>query len=502
MNKYLMILAASVIGSSAMAQDTYDAANFAGSDLNGTARYVGMGGALSALGGDVTTMSTNPAGTAVFRRGEAAISGSLLFTSESGQLGHDGTRGSLDQGGVLFTLDQENKGNAGLQYINFGINYVKKRNHLSNLSTGIENLDGIFSQTYQIADLANSAYDNDSWGYLADMSAPAYDESGALSKDGIVIDYYDDNGNFTGYGGVGANSALYRRSTYGSTTQADFNLSFNVSDKYFFGLSIGVYNIDYNREAFYTETGSDGHFYDFTNWYQTNGDGFDVKLGFIWRPFDNSPFRIGLTVHTPTWYNMEDQNGSVLYYENSYVDTRSTDPFEYHYRTPWKFGLSLGHTVGNYFAIGAEYEMTDMSTCHYSTRDDDWSNDQYFDYINDITKHSLKVQHTFKVGMEVKPIDNFSIRCGYNYVSSPFKDSAYRTIAYDSPFTETDFTNWKAINRITFGLGYRYKGGYFDIAYQYQAQKGDFYAFDDVDLKPTEIDNNRSQLIATLGFRF
>jgi len=87
-------------------------------------------------------------------------------------------------------------------------------------------------------------------------------------------------------------------------------------------------------------------------------------------------------------------------------------------------------------------------------------------------------------------------------VSSPFKNNAYRIIAFDSPFTETDFTNWKATNRFTVGLGYRYKGGYVDVAYQYSAQKGDFYAFDEVDLKPTEIENNRSQLMCTFGFRF
>ena len=104
--------------------------------------------------------------------------------------------------------------------------------------------------------------------------------------------------------------------------------------------------------------------------------------------------------------------------------------------------------------------------------------------------------------MEVKPTDEFSIRAGYNYVSAPMKDDAYKVIAYDSPFTETDYTNWKGINRFTVGLGYRYKGGYIDVAYQYSGQKGDFYAFDDIDLKPTEIENNRSQVMCTLGFRF
>ena len=34
----------------AVAQDTYESARLLGNDLNGTARYVGMGGAMEALG--------------------------------------------------------------------------------------------------------------------------------------------------------------------------------------------------------------------------------------------------------------------------------------------------------------------------------------------------------------------------------------------------------------------------------------------------------------------
>ena len=51
----------------ATAQDTYESARLLGSDLNGTARYVGMGGAMDALGADISTISTNPAGIGLFR---------------------------------------------------------------------------------------------------------------------------------------------------------------------------------------------------------------------------------------------------------------------------------------------------------------------------------------------------------------------------------------------------------------------------------------------------
>jgi predicted porin len=141
-----------------------------------------------------------------------------------------------------------------------------------------------------------------------------------------------------------------------------------------------------------------------------------------------------------------------------------------------------------------------LSTAKYSSNG--WNEDAYFRNVNDFTEQSLNTQNTVKLGLEVKPSNDLSIRVGYNYVSAPFKKSSYRTIAFDSPFTETDFTNWNDINRITFGLGYRFNGGYLDLAYQYSAHDGEFYAFDDIDLKATKIDNNRSQFMCTLGFRF
>ena len=511
--KRLFILASLVaVSTTMMAQDMFEATNFATKDLNGTARYVGMGGALSALGGDLSLMSSNPAGTGMFRKSDAAFTLGGVFGSK-GTLGHDGSRMSLDNAGIIISLPVDE---GSVKYVNFGVNYVKNKNFLFNQDTPIENLSvgGInISQTDQIAYLANGSFFNpykveEPWGALSDMSAPLYDDDGNLTKYGLIGENLmtdDATGQdvFLGYTGFGADKANMRKSTYGGISQADINLSLNVLDKYFFGASVGLYDINYNRESFYEELLAlpDGStaFYDFSNWYNTSGDGVDLKLGFICRPIDDSPFRFGLTVHTPTWYKMQDFNGSSLYINDQFVSEKVFDPYYYDLRTPWKLGCSLGYTIDNYFAIGAEYEYQDLSSMKYS---EDGHQTSYFRTHNDMISKYLKGQNTFKVGMEVKPTNEFSIRAGYNYVSAPMKDEAYKLIAYDSPFTETDFTNWKAINRFTVGLGYRYKGGYVDVAYQYSGQKGDFYAFDDVDLKPTEIENNRSQVMCTFGFRF
>lgn len=528
--RHLFLFSAIILAASAQAQDTYDAYNFSTSDLNGTARYVGMGGALGALGGDLTVMGTNPAATAMYRKNDAAFTLSEVVGGNKGAFNHDRSRFSFDQAGVVVPFNMENPDTEGIQYINFGVNYRKNKNFLFNQNTNVDNLNLVYdypdgngyftelSQTYQIAGLANSCVNYNSWGSLADLSAPMYDDDGNLTQNGCIIDMYDKNGDVF-YHGVSAQDAYYQKATYGSNVQADINLSFNSSDRFFFGLSLGVYDISYDRESYYWEFGVDNRAYDIKSTYRTTAEGYDFKAGFIFRPIEDSPFRVGVTVHTPIWYRMTDSNyaDGMYYYDYNEAtgnfDSRSAmgqisnSEYDYNFRTPWKFGVSLGHTIGKKIAIGAEYEYTDLSTAKYSSIDGD--DDYFFTQTNSFTQDMLKGQHTVKAGLEVKPLDWLSVRCGYNYVSSGFKDTAYRSLPYDGAYTETDFTNWKGINRFTGGVGFRFKGGYFDLAYQYQSQKGDFYAFDNYDekdpiftLKPTSISNNRSQFIATLGFRF
>lgn len=519
-NKYiaLALLASSV--STAMAQDTYDAQDFTNSDLNGTAKFVGMGGALGALGGDMTVMGTNPAGIGLYRSNDVAFTLGGLFTSNDGALGHDASRLSIDQAGAILAIDMENPTSKGLQFINVGVNYRKNRNFLANHNFGIANLNGIVSQTHQIADMGNNcfSFSNDNWGLLADLANPNYLDIEDESRKHVGATEYtdevwtDEYGMSHNYQGLGASEAGYMKASYGGVQQADINLSFNVSDKFFYGLSLGLYDIDYSKESMYFEDD-----YSLDNWYNLEGSGFDMKFGFICRPFDDSPFRFGINVHTPTWYQMTEANGvTVTYpgysdlpasYSSSYTD--SNPDYDYDFRTPWKFGLSLGHTIDNYIALGAEYEYQDPSTAKYSEAEGLYGGRDYMDFVNGETKFHLKGQHTLKLGAELKPTDNFAIRVGYNHITSPFKDGAYRVLAYSGPYTDTSYTNWGGIDRITLGLGFRFKGGYFDLAYQYQEQKGDFFAFDNYDgegsaytLKPTKIENSRTHLMATLGFRF
>lgn len=513
-SKFLLLSAFMSAASMSYAQDTYDAQRWTNTDLNGTARFVSMGGALGALGGDLSVMSSNPAGIGLYRSGDVALTMSGVFGGK-GAMDHDGSRVSFDQGGGVLTFDSGEDFGA-LKFLNVGVNYQKHRNFLFNQKTDL-NLGNQFSQTFQLADIANIGLDeagaynstahnkvdyNHFMGYAAYLAT-------FESKDGIVLPSAIDKDGYPMknkyghymYGGMPASYGYHEKAEYGSNNQCDINISTNINDKLFLGLSFGVYDLDYSRESSYYEEGADKNCYEILSSYNTSGDGYDVKFGAILRPIDDNPFRIGLAVHTPTYYRFTDSNRGEIYFNDNAMAYVNSEDFEYRYRTPWKFNASLGYTFGKIAAVGAEYEVSDLSTAKYSDFED-YGSSQYFKGINRFTKDMLATQHTIRVGAEVKPTDDISLRAGYNFVSSPFKSGSYRTINYDGVYTETDYTNWKAINRLTFGLGYKFKGGYFDLAYQLQLQKGDYYAFDDVDLKPTKINNNRSQVMATLGFRF
>ena len=72
MKKIVCLVATALFlsGAAAFAQGEMDAFKYSLGDLNGTARYLGMGGAFGALGGDISAMSSNPAGLGIYRSSE------------------------------------------------------------------------------------------------------------------------------------------------------------------------------------------------------------------------------------------------------------------------------------------------------------------------------------------------------------------------------------------------------------------------------------------------
>ncbi len=522
-NKVILTVCALLTIGTASAQNAYDAERLLGNELNGTARFVGMGGAMGALGGDISVMSTNPAGIGIFRSNDFAVSFGFNNTQTKSKfngvsMSEDRTRASFDQIGFVYSNKIGN--NTSLRYVNFGFNYHKSKNFNRLFSMGGPLTDNM-SQSWQLAEVMDNEMMYQNMGsyeafkdqvlgaqnpYMQNWNKlPVLGVLGALTG---VVDWPE--GGDRVYGWDGANNNFFSKET-GGINQYDFNVAFNIEDRVYLGATLGVYDVNYNRFSSYTENvkddkGEPNGGYTLDNYYGLEGTGLDFKLGVIVRPFESSPFRFGVAMNTPTWYNLRESYDATLssdisYYQKAYKEVLSNylDPndyltYDYNLTTPWKFNFSAGTTFAGAVAVGAEYEYQDYSSSKLKDVDGYELGDQ------PSIENYLKGVHTFRIGIEARVVPEFSIRGGYNYSSAAFSKDAYNALSLYS--TRTDFNNTESKNTFTFGLGYRGSVIYADLAYKYDMYKSNFYPFENSLLQATKVDNSRHQLLLTVGVRF
>ena len=507
---YLTVASLAFTSFVAVAQETYENTKLIDNDLNGTARYVGMGGAMEALGADLSTIGTNPAGLGLFRKGKTDLSFGLVSQTGMNKFNSlSKTNMSFDQIGVVFNLSKTPNAS-----INIGFNYHKSHNfdQLLNAANTLNNASQN-KLTYQ-------KYRNQVFKERKDLT---YSQLDALYMDNLLYDnrtkkYY--NFPATGY--------LYNQENKGYIGEYDMNLSANLNDRVYLGLTMGIHDVHYKGYAEYTEnfvpnannipglTLNDSR--------EITGTGFDVKLGAIVRPMTESPFRLGAYIHTPVWYDLTTSNYTVLTDGTARPNVGET--YDFRVNTPWKFGLSAGTTLADRIALGATYEYAAYNAMQTRIKDGgtyDWYYGTYYESshndraMNNHTEDALKGQHTLKLGAEARITDHFSLRAGYNYLSALYKDAAVKDGSLNSPGTyyasSTSYVNWKDTNRFTFGLGWNAWRFNIDLAYQYSQQNGTFYPFmnyhegsapsvEDNIANPTQVNNKQHQLLLTMGYKF
>ena len=326
MNKKLTLVALSLLVSMGMgAQTIYDVTKMTEKDLNGTARFVGMGGAMGALGGDMSTIATNPAGIGIYRSND--VTASFGFSSTGTESTYGGNtfnsnknRWQLNNAG--FVLSNKIGNETTLRYVNFGFSYNRSKSF--NKTTSMEGLlnltpDGqVVSQTFLMASQAGGMLENGyDIKYIDDNATPnnnVFNNNNvgwlaALGWGGSLYDpLYEDVNNkdrLTGFGAfLPQPYSKFRSRETGGVDQYDFNISFNFNDRVYLGVTVGAYDLNYTKSSIYSEDYDTGEYYDLNSWTKIDGTGFDFKLGAIIRPFETSPLRIGLAIHTPTFYKL------------------------------------------------------------------------------------------------------------------------------------------------------------------------------------------------------
>ena len=522
MKKSFAIIASAMLVMPAVGQETYENARLANTDLNGTARYVGMGGAMEALGADISTVSTNPAGMGLARHSSVGVSAGLQMQHGAENFGTGKkTNLSFDQAGFVISRVNDNK------TLNFAFNYHKSRN---------------FNQILQAADVLDNASQNklsatkgyQGWLYETDGRGVPNFRSAYLSCNQIDALYastaYHDflyDSSSQSWLDTPATGYQMDRSQQGYISDFDFNIS-GGNGRVWLGLTMGIHDVHYKHYSLYQENlneTSTGNSYQMavSDDRRITGQGLDIKAGIIFRPIEESPLRFGLSVATPTWYTLTTSNMTAMTLRNK--TKTNSDSYKFKVYTPWKFGLSAGYTIGTEWALGLSYEYADYSSTDsrritgssYSSWGGSYSEESESDVdMNRHTTSTLKGVHTLKAGVELKATKNLAVRLGYNFVSPLYSKTGFKdgTLQSEGSYysSSTDFTNWKATNRITCGLGYQMDKWNLALAYQYSVRNGDFYPFASyIDAEDASYDNiagavkvedKRHRVMATLTYTF
>ena len=497
--KYVLAWAALCSSPMLFGQGVVDALKYSQQDIRGTARYMGMAGAFGALGGDITTLSQNPAGIGVYRNSDIAatidLSNQVSSVNTAGVKSTDNKFNfSCNNFGFVWTVrfNQE-----ALKNLNFGFAYNKQKSFDRTYKTAYSGITGASSLSGYIAKLSEG-YTADNLGYSDNSSYDPYDQNpwlNVLGYQSYLINPKSTASNTWGSivgNGSTATGDLYVREK-GSIDEYNFNIGGNIYNVFYWGIGLTVTDFSYDVQSGYGENFTNGYLPDANGimgspnangWYlmqnmlHTNGSGFKANLGVILRATNN--FRLGFAFHTPNYYKMTDTYSASVKYDftqgsTSYNDLAETPSgsYSYEFQAPWRMIASAAYVFGQGGILSFDYEYTASNGMSF---DDPYTIDMFYNTNQEISE-MVSPTHTFKVGGEFRITPQFSARLGYAYQTSPVK-SEYRS-GHEIPTagTLTQFTLDRATNYFTVGLGYRFSNVYVDLAYMHRYRRSELFPF-------------------------
>ena len=468
--RYIVLLLCAAGTTALSAQDTQ---RLSEQELTGTARYVGMGGAMTAIGGDPSAVKDNPAGLGLYRRMEVMISFDERYdwTHQAGADLKNTNYFAAPQAAWVFTLGNPYK-ERGVIYNNFMFSYSRLRTFncsFAATATGqttsladviCMNTNGLQEAALQPARRWND--ENVGWlscqgydTYLIDPTEAGGDQWTTVLLDGETVD----------------NSLRIRE--YGYVNQYGLDWAMNISNRVYLGAGVRMLSYSYSQTAeYYEQFGKGGDLLNQTD-LTMSGIGVNGSLGIIYRPVEC--MRLGASFQTPTASTLTVGNSGTLSattdsLRSSGTPTNST-PVQ-GFRMPLRSSVSVAFQIKRYGLLSFQYDY------------------QHQKNMNDV--------HSLRVGLEVVPTNNLFINAGYVYESSFRKQDDIVEHAYNAVRTDTYFQNIRRTQYISLGAGYRGKVFVAQAAYQFGLQGINLYAHQLA--TPYDMRTQTHRIVLTLGW--
>jgi hypothetical protein len=510
MKAAFLIVFLSAAVSSAFAQEPADALRYSyTTQPGGTARNQAIGGAGGSLGGEFTSLFINPAGLGFYKTGDFVITPEIFTKNTKSYYlnsSESAAKSSFSLGTSGFILSGTTRSQSIKSFsIGFGINRVADfNNHVYYRG---KNTNSSFSEKY-LEELVNDNVTN------PNDAANNYPYGSSLAFNTYLIDTTQDaNGSTTGYQ-TRANPAtgLIQENTIttsGGITDFSVGAGFNVKDKWYFGGSLSFPFLRYDRNATYRETDASDDpnnnfkYFEALETLQTRGVGVNGKFGVIFKPVN--AFRIGLAVHTPTYYQLTDDYTSEVITDldgyagagekhQSSTDLTDGQPLEskYNLSTPWRFILSGSYLFAanaenvqnqNGF-ISADVEYVNYKNASFQDPNNDADANQYYHSLNTTIDGLYTNAINARLGGEMK-FNTFMVRLGGAYYGNPYQNESADVV------------------KVSGGAGYRNHGFFLDLTYVYSMTKDIHYPYrlQDKANVPAYLKTTGGNIIATIGFK-
>lgn len=450
------------------AQDITDAIRYSSDNIEGTARFKSMSGAFGALGGDMSAVSINPAGSAIFNFSHTSLS-VTSYNSDNVTKYYNGVNTNsnsnfdFNQAGAAFVFNNRNNNTPWGKFV-LGIAYEQTQNYDDDFyafGTSTNSIDGFFlanAQGLRLDEIIalpgesiSDAYSDlgSTFGYANQQAFLGY-EAYILEPD------VDDDANTVYYSNIapGSFSQEYSYAATGYNGRFSVNIAAQYEDNIYLGLNLNSHFINYDRSTFLFEensnVGSIVTEVDFENNLATIGNGFSFQLGGIAKL--SNDVRIGLAYDSPTWYTISEETTQYVasLRDDGGPATAIVDPQiiniypDYKFQTPAKVTGSIALVVNKQGLISFDYSRKDYGSTKFTPE-----SDSYFASQNNNIANNLKAANTYRIGGEIRQ-DNFSFRGGYKLEESPYNDTSF----------------YGDLKGFSLGIGYNFGASKLDLAYE------------------------------------
>jgi hypothetical protein len=514
MKKVLLTITATICFVAAFSQSPEDVLRYSYFPQQGTARSIATGGAMGSLGGDLNALYVNPAGLGLYKTGEFVVSPGLVFNNNKFNFrGNDTTSknsgGSIGASGFVFGFNTPHSKWTS-QAFSIGISQTANfNNHIS--YRGLNNQSS-YSEMFT-EEIVNSG---DSLGGILNKPRYAFGTAPAIYT--YLVDTFKVNNKNLVKGlpefllekGV----ALNQRKTIdtkGGIYDIALGYAANMDDKLYVGGSVGFPIVNYTRLTNYRESDPSGNtnnnfdYFELNDYLSTKGIGINAKLGLIFKPVDY--FRLGVTLHSPTFYSLTDRESSdlkvasegyngVATAKSSLFTNGAEGETKYAATTPWKAIVSgsyvfreINDTRKQRAFVTADVEYVGYPGSSFKADGNTVSSEDqtYYNQMKAVIKDYYKGALNFRLGGELK-LHTVMFRLGGAYYSNPYKDNNLKS----------------SIAQASGGIGYRNHGMFVDLAYVHNFNRDVNFPYRLSDKANTfaQQTGSRGNVLMTIGFKF